>query len=96
MPEQSLSSLLKLKTAFKFNLKKGKNEIIPQAPAAKATISRGLKVIEKYPIYEPFAQVVVVQDPKTGEHKYILDELQLDALERNVYNRILEILLGRN
>ena len=94
MPEQSLSSLLKLKTAFKFNLKKGKKEIIPQAPAAKTTISRGLKVIEKYPIYEPFAQVVVVQDPKTGEHKYILDELQLDPLERNVYNRILEILLA--
>jgi flagellar protein FlaI len=94
MPEQSLSSLSKLKTAFKFNLKKGKKEIIPQAPAAKTTISRGLKVIEKYPIYEPFAQVVVVQDPKTGEHKYILDELQLDPLERNVYNRILEILLA--
>jgi flagellar protein FlaI len=35
-----------------------------------------------------------VQNPKTGEYKYILDELQLDPLERSVYNRILEILLA--
>ncbi|HML02836.1 MAG TPA: type II/IV secretion system ATPase subunit, partial [Candidatus Bathyarchaeia archaeon] len=30
----------------------------------------------------------------TGEFKYILDELQLDELERNIYNRILDILLA--
>ncbi len=93
MPEQQQSSLSKLKIGLRFNLKK-KKEITPPPPAAKVTISRGLKVIEKYPIYEPFAQVIIVQDPKTGEHKYILDELQLDQLERNVYNRILEILLA--
>jgi flagellar protein FlaI len=93
MPEQLQSSLSKLKIGLKFNLKK-KKEITPPPPAPKVTISRGLKVIEKYPIYEPFAQVIIVQDPKTGEYKYILDELQLDQLERNVYNRILEILLA--
>ncbi len=45
-------------------------------------------------MYEPFSQVVIVQDPKTGEYKYVLDELQLDPLERGIYNRILEILLA--
>jgi flagellar protein FlaI len=45
-------------------------------------------------LYEPFAHVAIAQNPKTGEHKYILDELQLDPLERSVYHRILEILLA--
>ncbi len=55
---------------------------------------RGLKIIETYPLYEPFSHVVIVQNPKTGEHKYVLDELQLDQLERSVYHRILEVLLA--
>jgi flagellar protein FlaI len=38
--------------------------------------------------------VAIAQSPKTGEYKYILDELQLDPLERSVYNRILDILLA--
>ncbi len=66
---------------------------ITQTPPPKP-IPRGLKVIEKYPLYEPFSHVAIVQNPKTGEHKYILDELQLDLLERGVYNRILEVLLA--
>jgi flagellar protein FlaI len=57
-------------------------------------IPRGLKIIEKYPLYEPFSHVVIVQNPKTGEYMYILDELQLDPLERGVYDRILDILLA--
>jgi flagellar protein FlaI len=57
-------------------------------------VPRGFKVAEKYPLYEPFAHVAIAQNPKTGEFKYILDELQLDQLERSVYNRILEILLA--
>jgi len=51
-------------------------------------------VLERYPLYEPFSHVAIVQNPRTGEHKYILDELQLDPLERGVYNRILEVLLA--
>ena len=58
------------------------------------SLPKGVKIMDKYPLYEPFAQVVIYQDPKTGEYKYILDELQLDQLERGVYNRILEILLA--
>ncbi|MCW4025530.1 MAG: type II/IV secretion system ATPase subunit [Candidatus Bathyarchaeota archaeon] len=74
------------------NKKQTPNTPQPQT-APKPLISKDLKIIEKYSLYEPFAQVVIVQDTKTGEHKYILDELQLDPLEKNVYQRILEMLL---
>jgi len=91
MPKLHLKSLGKSKT----DAPSKKQEQQPQAPAsAPSPIPRGLKVITKYPLYEPFSHVVIVQNPKTGEHKYILDELQLDPLERGVYNRILEILLA--
>ena len=95
MPKPSLSGIKNLRIKLNLNLKKKKptsEEAVPQA--AQKPIPRGLKVIERYPLYEPFAHVIIVQNPKTGEHKYILDELQLDPLERNVYNRILEILLA--
>src|SRR5512136_168497 len=69
-------------------------EEIQAPPAPAQPIQKGLKVIERYPLYEPFSHVAIVQNPKTVEFKYILDELQLDPLERGVYNRILEILLA--
>lgn len=87
----SLTGLKKIK----INIKKKKQEEQPFIPApATQTVPKGLKIIEKYPLYEPFSHVVIVQNPKTGEYQYILDELQLDPLERGVYNRILEILLA--
>ena len=85
-----LNGLKKVK--FGFRRKKDKEQPIP--PATSKPMPRGVKVIERYPLYEPFAHVVIIQNPKTGEHKYILDELQLDPLERDVYNRILEVLLA--
>jgi archaeal flagellar protein FlaI len=104
MPKPNFSGLKDLKKIklnlhlnLKLNSKKQKTEEEQQqAPTATGpkTSSRGLKVIEKYPLYEPFAHVVIVQNPKTGENKYILDELQLDPLEQEVYHRILEILLA--
>jgi flagellar protein FlaI len=66
----------------------------PQVPTVAKSLPKGIKIADKYPLYEPFSQVVIVQDPKTGEFKYVLDELQLDPLERGIYNRILEILLA--
>jgi len=66
---------------------------IPPAPPPKP-LPRGYKIVERYPLYEPFAHAAIAQNPVTGEYKYILDELQLDILERNVYDRILEILLA--
>ncbi len=65
---------------------------MPSAPSKP--VPKGFKIVEKYPLYEPFAHVAITQSPKTGEHKYVLDELQLDSLERTVYNRVLEILLA--
>jgi flagellar protein FlaI len=85
--------LAKLKTVqIKLNFKKRQQEAVP-SPTPRP-VPRGFKVVDKYPLYEPFAHVAIAQNPKTGEHKYILDELQLDPLERSVYNRILEILLA--
>src|SRR5665647_249505 len=84
--------LPKIKFKIKLNIKKKKPEPEP-TPLAK-TLSKGVKIIDKYPLYEPFAQVIIIQDPKTGENKYILDELQLDPMERGIYRRILEILLA--
>ncbi|MGD0449649.1 MAG: type II/IV secretion system ATPase subunit [Candidatus Bathyarchaeia archaeon] len=73
--------------------KKKKPEIETIA-SSTPTLPKGIKIIDKYPLYEPFAQVIIVQDPKTGEHKYILDELQLDLMERGIYNRIIDMLLA--
>ena len=90
--KKSFSGLNKLKN-IKISFRKKKKEMhIPMA--TQQPIPRGLKIIEKYPLYEPFSHVVIVQNPKTGEFNYILDELQLDPLERGVYERILDILLA--
>jgi len=79
----------------KFSKNNNRNSVFEvETPSPSKSLPKGLKVIEKYPLYEPFAQVVIIQDPKTGESKYILDELQLDSMERGIYNRILEMLLA--
>jgi flagellar protein FlaI len=75
-------------------LKSTKKQVSPPPPPNPQPVPRGFKVVEKYPLYEPFSHVAIVQNPKTGEYKYILDELQLDVLEKGVYDRILEILLA--
>ena len=90
---QLKESLAKLKRIrIQINIKKRKKVEIPPAPPK--LIPRGFKIVEKYPLYDPFVHVAIIQNPKTGEYKYILDELQLDQLERNIYNRILDILLA--
>jgi len=88
--KEKLANLKKLK--IKLNVGKHEKEVIPPPPPKP--IPRRYKIVERHPLYEPFAHVAIVQNPKTGEHSYILDELQLDPLERNVYNRILDILLA--
>src|SRR3990172_5064645 len=87
----NFSGLKKIKIPIRFK-KRQQPQMAPPPPPKP--IPKGLKVIEKYPLYEPFSQVAIIQNPKTGEYKYILDELQLDPLERGVYDRILEILLA--
>jgi flagellar protein FlaI len=91
--ERLKGTLAKLKKVqFKLNFRK-REQPTPAQTTPKA-VPRGFKIAEKYPLYEPFAHVAIAQNPKTGEFKYILDELQLDPLERSVYQRILEILLA--
>jgi len=86
----ALAKLKKIRV--KLNVKKTKRTAIPSAPPKP--VPKGFKIAEKYPLYEPFAHAAIAQSPKTGEYKYVLDELQLDSLERGVYNRVLEILLA--
>ena len=88
--KQTLTKLKKVRIKISF----GKQEQTTVSQAQSKPVPRGFKVIEKYPLYEPFAHVAIVQNPKTGEYKYILDELQLDPLERGIYKRILDILLA--
>jgi len=73
-------------------MSKAKGKAIPPAPPL--SIPRGYNVVERTSLYEPFAHAVIVQNPATGEYKYILDELQLDTFEREIYNKILEVLLA--
>lgn len=94
MPKLRLKETLAKLKKIRIKVNIGKREQVAIPPAPPKPIPRGFKVVERHPLYEPFAHVAIVQNPKTGEHKYILDELQLDPLERNVYNRILEILLA--
>jgi flagellar protein FlaI len=87
----------KLMTKLKkvrIKIRLGKHEQVTVPLPQPKSVPRGFKVLEKYPLYEPFAHVAIAQNPKTGEYKYVLDELQLDPLERGVYNRILEILIA--
>ena len=83
---------INLKINFSHKNKDNKNEI--ETETQQKVLPKGVKVIEKYPVYEPFSQILIIQDPKTGEHKYILDELQLDPMEHDIYKRILNILLA--
>ena len=93
MPKKSIKgSLGRLKKLKKPKSPERGVQVPPPAPAQP--IPKGLKIVEKYPLYEPFSHVAIVQNPKSGEYKYILDELQLDVLEKAVYDRILDILLA--
>lgn len=95
MPKKSIKLSLGRIKKLKKAKKKGSEKQIPPPPSAPPQpIPKGFKVIEKYPLYEPFSHVAIVQNPKTGEYKYVLDELQLDVLEKAVYDRILDILLA--
>jgi flagellar protein FlaI len=76
------------------NLGKRKRVVLVPPPAPPKPVPRGFKIVERYPLYEPFVHAAIVQNPSTGEFKYILDELLLDDLERNIYNRVLDILLA--
>jgi flagellar protein FlaI len=88
---KKLGTLKQLKVRPKLT---GKRKPITIPPPPPLSIPRGFTVIERQSLYEPFAHAVIVQNPATGEYKYILDELQLDTFEREIYNKILDVLLA--
>jgi hypothetical protein len=92
--EQKKIKLPQIKINLKSKKKNSEKTPEPETTPVVKTLPKNIKIIDKYPLYEPFSQVFIVQDPKTGEHKYVLDELQLDTMERGIYNRILEMLLA--
>jgi flagellar protein FlaI len=72
----------------------GKRKPIAIPPPPPLSVPRGFTIVERQSLYEPFAHAVIVQNPTTGQYKYILDELQLDTFEREIYNKILDVLLA--
>ncbi|MCD6445949.1 hypothetical protein J7L49_04105, partial [Candidatus Bathyarchaeota archaeon] len=69
--KKKLAKLKKIR--IKINIGKRKKLAIPPPPPKP--IPKGYKIVEKYPLYEPFAHAAIAQNPKTGEYKYFLDEL---------------------
>ena len=88
--KKKLAKLKRIRITTNPRKRKGKT----RPPAPPIPIPRGYVTVVRTALYEPFAHAVVVQNPSTGEYKYILDELPLDEFERDIYNRILEILLA--
>jgi len=86
------SKLKKIKIRLNIGKAKPKREKVPPPPPK--LLPRGYKIVGRYSLYDPFVHVAIAQNPKAGEYKYFLDELQLDSLERSIYNRILDILLA--
>ncbi|ADY02005.1 type II secretion system protein E [Vulcanisaeta moutnovskia 768-28] len=52
-----------------------------------------LKELERYPLYEPFAYATIVQDEKTGDIMYYLEEITLDPTEQQVYKELVRIVM---
>ncbi len=55
-------------------------------------VEKGFKVVESYPLEDPWARAVILQNPSTGETLYYVDEIQLTREEREVYKRLMDIL----
>ena len=68
-----------LKSPGKFFKKSPTVKAAPPAPPPKP-LPKGYRIVERYPLYEPFAHAAIAKNPVTGEFKYILDELRLDIL----------------
>ncbi|MCG2863298.1 MAG: type II/IV secretion system ATPase subunit [Vulcanisaeta sp.] len=52
-----------------------------------------VKELERYPLYEPFAYASIVQDENTGDIIYVLDEIELNPTERQVYEELRRIVM---
>ncbi len=55
-------------------------------------LAPGFRLVKAYPLIEPWAYARIVENPETGEIRYIVDEVPLNDQEYKVYKKIIEIL----
>jgi len=53
------------------------------------------RVVKVYPLYEPWAYAVIVENIKTGEYVYNVDEIAMNEEELNIYKRVIDYLIWR-
>ncbi|WP_243666393.1 hypothetical protein [Vulcanisaeta sp. JCM 16159] len=51
------------------------------------------KELERYSLYEPFAYATIIQDERTGDIMYYLEEITLDSIEQQVYKELVRIVM---
>ncbi|MGC9148049.1 MAG: type II/IV secretion system ATPase subunit [Sulfolobales archaeon] len=51
------------------------------------------KVLERYPVNDPWAHVLIIEDERTGEIVYKIDEIPLNDLEKKLFVRILDFVM---
>ncbi len=60
--------------------------------ASVVSIPRGFKCAEIYPLVDPWARAVIIQNPDTGETIYVIDEIPLNRNEATIYKKLLDII----
>jgi len=53
---------------------------------------KGIKVVESYPLYEPWAKAYIVESLETKRVTYLVDEIPLNEQEIKVFNEIMDVL----
>ncbi|WP_131160450.1 type II/IV secretion system ATPase subunit [Aeropyrum pernix] len=68
-------------------------------PAIEASLDAKLlrlsvvyKPVKTYSIEDPWARVIILQHKDTGEYLYYVNEVEMNKVEQDTYNRIMEIL----
>jgi len=51
------------------------------------------KVLDRYPINDPWAHTLIVEDEGTGEIVYVVDEVPLQELEKKIFARIINYIM---
>jgi flagellar protein FlaI len=58
----------------------------------KNEVSKGSKLIEKYPLNAPFSYANIIQDQDTGSISYQVDETKLNQSEQVIYNQLYRLI----
>lgn len=62
------------------------------APITSRPLPADVKVMQRYPILEPYVSVVIAEDPERKNLLYLLDEVKLTRRESYIYNQLLDYL----